>query len=164
MVTRMPDNAFDATDRAIVMHLQRDGRMANVDLADAVSLSPSACLRRTKALKAAGVITGYRADVDRIRVGQGLTVFIGLRVDQHSRATSLEIEAALMAVPNVVACYVVTGESDFLVEAVVSDILAYERMLLDQIIAIPAVKDARSTFAIRTVSSRAPIPVDHLTG
>jgi Lrp/AsnC family transcriptional regulator, leucine-responsive regulatory protein len=159
----VPETGFDATDRAIVEHLQADGRMANVDLADAVSLSPSACLRRTKALEAAGVIAGYRADVDRTRVGQGLTVFIGLRVDQHSRETSRAIEDALMAVPNVVACHVVTGESDFLVEAVVPDILAYERLLLDQIIAIPAVKDARSTFAIRTVSSRGPIPVDQLT-
>ncbi len=159
----MPETTFDATDRAILEHLQGDGRMANVDLADAVSLSPSACLRRTKALEAAGVITGYGANVDRIRVGQGLTVFIGLRVDQHSRETSLSIEAELMAVPSVVACYVVTGESDFLVEAVVPDIVSYERLLLDKIIAIPAVKDARSTFAIRTVSNRGPIPVERLT-
>ncbi len=158
----MPDNAFDATDRAIVMHLQRDGRMANVDLADAVSLSPSACLRRTKALEAAGVITGYRADVDRNRVGQGLTVFITLRVDQHSRERSREFEAALMAIPNVVACHVVSGEYDFLVEAVLADLQAYERVLLDQILAIDGVKDARSTFAIRTVASRGPIPVDRL--
>lgn len=158
----MPEISFDAIDRAIVMHLQQDGRMANVDLADAVSLSPSACLRRTKALEGAGVITGYRADVDRTRMGQGLTVFISLRVEQHSRATSLAIEAALTAVPHVVACHVVSGESDFLVEAVVPDLLAYERVLLDQIIAVPSIKDARTTFAIRTVSSRGPVPVDRL--
>lgn len=160
----MPENTFDATDRAIVMHLQRDGRMANVDLAEAVSLSPSACLRRTKTLEAAGVIAGYRADVDRDRVGQGLTVFIGLRVDQHSRQQAQVFEDALTAIPNVVACHVVSGEYDFLVEAVLPDLHAYERLLLDQILAIPEIKDVRSTFAIRTVSSRGPIPLDRLTG
>ncbi|MHA3703187.1 Lrp/AsnC family transcriptional regulator [Jatrophihabitans sp. YIM 134969] len=159
----MPDTSFDATDRAIVMHLQRDGRMANVDLADAVSLSPSACLRRTKALEAAGVIAGYRAEVDRDRVGQGLTVFISLRVDQHSRERSREFEAALTAIPNVVACHVVSGEYDFLLEAVLPDLHAYERLLLDQLLTVTGIKDARSTFAIRTVSSRGPVPVDRLT-
>ena len=159
----MPDSLFDTTDRAILQHLQRDGRMANVDLADAVRLSPSACLRRVKALEAAGVITGYRAELDRNRIGQGLTVFISLRVDQHSREQSLTLETALMAIPNVVSCHVVSGESDFLVEAVLPDLQAYERMLLDQVLAIPAIKEARSTFAIRTVTSRGPLPVDRLT-
>ena len=71
-------------DRAIVDRLQRDGRIANVDLAEAIWLSPSACLRRIKALEADGIIAGYRAEVDRARAGLGLTVFIELRVDRHS--------------------------------------------------------------------------------
>src|SRR5512140_1960747 len=72
-LSAMPDSSFDAVDRAIVARLQQDGRIANVDLADAVSLSPSACLRRTKTLEAAGVIAGYRAEVSRDALGQGLT-------------------------------------------------------------------------------------------
>ena len=72
-------------------------------------------------------------------------------------------ETALMAIPNVVACHLVSGESDFLVEAVLPDLAAYERLLLDQILAIAEIKDARSTFAIRTVSSHGPVPVDRLT-
>src|SRR6516165_12036175 len=77
----MPEHLPDRVDRAIVARLQRDGRIANVDLADAISLSPSACLRRVKALEASGIIAGYRAEVGRLRAGLGLTVFIGLKVE-----------------------------------------------------------------------------------
>lgn len=155
----MPPNAFDRTDRAILAQLQEHGRTANVDLAETVRLSPSACLRRTKALEEAGVIAGYRAELDRIKLGLGLTVFVSLRVQQHSRVTSRVIEDTLTAIPAVVACYVVSGEADFMVEAVVPDLAAYEELLLDQILAIEAVVDARSTFAIRTVLSRGPLPL-----
>lgn len=155
----MPDPVFDKTDRAILTILQREGRIANVDLAERVSLSPSSCLRRTKALETSGLIAGYRAELDRNRLGLGLTVFLSLRVDQHSRATSRIIEEALTAIPAVVACHVVSGEADFLVEAAVPDLAAYESLLLDHVLAIDAVTDARSTFAIRTVMSRGPLPV-----
>ena len=121
-----PPSPFDKTDRAILTELQGHGRTANVDLAEKVRLSPSACLRRTKALEEAGLITGYRAELDRTGVGLGLTVFISLKVEQHSRATSRLIEDALTAIPAVVACYVVSGEADFLVEAVVPDLGTYE--------------------------------------
>lgn len=163
MLTFMPEDRFDRTDLAILDRLQRDGRVANVDLAEAVSLSPSSCLRRTKALEADGIIGGYRAELDRDRAGLGLTVFIALKVAQHSRETSRQIETALVAIPAVVACHVVSGEADFLVEAAVPDLAAYERLLLDHILAIEPVTDARSTFAIRTVLSRGPLPLDHLT-
>lgn len=159
----MPPVAEDGTDRAILERLQRDGRIANVDLADAVSLSPSSCLRRTKAMEADGLIVGYRAELDRDRAGLGLTVFIALKVEQHSRDTSRQIETALTRIPAVIACYVVSGEADFLIEAVVPSLAAYERMLLDQILAIGPVTDARSTFVIRTVLSRGPLPLTHWT-
>jgi Lrp/AsnC family transcriptional regulator, leucine-responsive regulatory protein len=157
----MPDHVPDRIDRAIVAELQRDGRLANVDLADAVGLSPSACLRRVKALEASGIIAGYHADVSRARAGLGLIVFIGLKVEGHSRETSSLVEQALLAIPAVVACYVVSGADDFLVEAAVPDLASYEQLLLDQILAIPRVTEARSTFAIRTVLSRGPLPLGH---
>ena len=160
MLACMPEAGFDKTDRAILTILQREGRIPNVELAERVALSPSSCLRRTKALEAAGLIAGYRAELDRQRLGLGLTVFISLRVQQHSRATSRTIEDELTAIPAVVACYVVSGEADFLVEAVVPDLGAYESLLLDQVLAIDAVSDARSTFAIRTVLGRGALPVD----
>jgi Lrp/AsnC family transcriptional regulator, leucine-responsive regulatory protein len=157
----MPDHIPDRVDRAIVTRLQSDGRIANVDLADAVSLSPSACLRRVKALEASGVIAGYRAEVSRPLAGLGLTVFIGLKVEGHSQETSSRIEQTLLAIPAVVACYLVSGTSDFLVEAAVPDLASYEQLLLGQILTIPSVVEAHSTFAIRTILSRGPLPLDH---
>jgi Lrp/AsnC family leucine-responsive transcriptional regulator len=157
----MPPVSGDRTDRAILAALQRDGRIANIDLAEEISLSPSACLRRVKALEASGVIEGYRAEVSRAGAGLGLTAFVGVRVESHSRATSNEIERALTAIPAVVACYLVTGADDYMVEIAARDMADYEDLLLDQILAIPAVIAAHSTFAIRTVVSRGPLPLTH---
>jgi Lrp/AsnC family leucine-responsive transcriptional regulator len=157
----MPEHLPDTVDRAIVSRLQHDGRIANVDLADAIALSPSACLRRVKALEASGIIAGYHAEVSRPRAGLGLTVFVGLKVEGHSAETSVRIEQALLAIPAVVSCYLVSGTDDFLIEAVVPDLASYEQLLLGQILSIPWVVEARSTFAIRTVLSRGPLPLDH---
>jgi Lrp/AsnC family leucine-responsive transcriptional regulator len=161
MIIFMPQHVPDKVDRAIVTQLQRDGRMANVDLADAVGLSPSACLRRVRALEADGIIAGYRAEVSRARAGLGLTVFMGLKVAGHSRESSVVVEQGLLAIPAVVACHMVSGTDDFLVEGVVPDLASYERVLLDQVLAIPGITEARSTFAIRTVLSRGPLPLEH---
>ena len=157
----MPPRAHDRIDRAIATRLQADGRIANVDLAEAVSLSPSACLRRVKALEQDGTIAGYRAEVDRAKAGLGLTVFIAIKVEGHSRDTSDRIEEALTSIPAVVSCYLVSGSADFMVEAAVPDLAAYEQLLLSQILTIPSVTEAHSTFAIRTILSRGPIPLDH---
>jgi Lrp/AsnC family transcriptional regulator, leucine-responsive regulatory protein len=157
----MPAHAVDGVDRAIVNRLQVDGRIANVDLADAVSLSPSACLRRVKALEASGIIAGYRADVDRAKAGLGLTAFIELQVEGHSQETAARIEQALTAIPAVVACYVVSGSADFFIEVAVPDLQGYEQLLLGQILTIPSIVGARSSFAIRTVLSRGPLPLGH---
>jgi Lrp/AsnC family leucine-responsive transcriptional regulator len=158
----VPMPSYDATDRAILTRLQHDGRIANVDLADAVALSPSACLRRVRALEQDGLIAGYRAELDRARLGLDLTVFVELRVDRHSRENAARIEAALTAIPEVVACHVVAGRADFLIEAAVANLAAYERLLIDQILTIPSIVDAHSTFAIRTVKTRGPLPVSQL--
>jgi Lrp/AsnC family leucine-responsive transcriptional regulator len=157
----VPEHLPDRVDRAILTKLQSDGRIANVDLADAISLSPSACLRRVKALEASGIIAGYRAEVSRVEAGLGLTIFIGLKVAGHSQDSSVRIERALLAIPAIVACYLVSGSSDFLVEAVVPDLAGYEQLLLGQILTIPSIVEAQSTFAIRTILSRGPLPLDH---
>ena len=157
----MPEHEPDSVDRAIISTLQRDGRIANVDLAEAVALSPSACLRRVKALEASGIIAGYHADVSRARAGLGLTAFIGLRVEGHSQETSQRIEERLLAIPAVVACYVISGNDDFLVEVAVPDLAGYEQLLLGEILTIPSVVQAHSTFAIRTVLSRGPLPLQY---
>lgn len=161
MRSNVAQHHADRVDRAIVSRLQVDGRLPNVDLAEAISLSPSACLRRVKALEASGIIAGYRAEVDRVRAGLGLTVFIELKVESHSQETSAQLEAALTAIPAVVACYLISGTADFFVEVVVPDLAAYEQLLLGQILAIPQVVSAQSNFAIRTVLNRGPLPLDH---
>lgn len=150
---------FDATDRAILNRLQIDGRIPNIELADAVSLSPSACLRRLRTLEQDGVIAGYRAELNRERLGLDLTIFVQLKVERHAPVVSSRVEEALTAIPAVVACYIISGETDVLIEVAAPTLAAYERILLDQILVIPAVVDARSTFAIRTVKSRGPLPV-----
>ena len=151
--------SFDATDRAILTRLQTDGRIPNIDLADAVNLSPSACLRRLRALEQDGVIAGYRAELDREKLGLQLTIFVQLRVNRHAHDTKDEMERRLTDIPAVVACYLISGEADFLVEIAAPSLAEYERILLDQLLAIPHVVDARSTFAIRTVKSRGPLPL-----
>ena len=153
---------YDRIDLAILGRLQTDGRIANIDLAEAVSLSPSACLRRLRALEQDGVIAGYRAELDRDKVGLQLTIFVELKVEGHSQQTSSRVEQALTAIPAVVACHVISGAADFLVEVAVPTLTAYERILLDQILVIRAIVDARSTFAIRTVKTRGPLPLSHL--
>lgn len=157
----MLSRTVDRTDRAIVAALQRDGRLANVDLADQVALSPSACLRRVKALEADGVIAGYRAEVDRAKAGLELTVFLELKVGVHTQQNWLDLEQALRQIPAVVGVWVISGTADFLVEAVVPDLAAYEQLLLNDILTIGSVVDARSNFVIRTVLSRGPMPLDH---
>jgi Lrp/AsnC family leucine-responsive transcriptional regulator len=157
----MPPVSGDRIDRAILTALQRDGRIANIDLAEEISLSPSACLRRVKALEASGVIEGYRAEVSRAQAGLGLTAFVGLKVEGHSRETSRQVEEALTAIPAVVACYLTSGQDDVMIEVAVRDLADYEQVLLDQILAIPAVLTAQTTFAIRTVLSRGPVPLTH---
>ncbi len=87
---------------------------------------------------------------------------MSLKVGRHSRENQRRVEDALIEIPAVVACHVVSGEADFLVEAVVPNLGAYEQLLLDQVLAIEEVTDARSTFAIRTILTRGPLPVDHL--
>src|SRR5215469_9202609 len=161
MRNAVPPPHVDRIDRAIVTKLQTDGRIANIDLADAVSLSPSACLRRVKALEASGIIAGYRAELDRNRAGLGLTAFIELQVAGHSLETSTRMEQTLTAIPAVVACYLVSGSADFVVEVAVPDLARYEELLLTQILTIPSVVSARSSFAIRTYLSRGPLPLEH---
>lgn len=118
---------LDDIDVRILEELQADGRISNVALADAVGLSPSPCLRRVKRLEEAGVIAGYRAEVDRRQVGLDLTVFVEVSVERHGGQTQERMEERLLALPEVVACHVVSGQADFLLEVVCRDLRDYDR-------------------------------------
>jgi len=127
-----------------------------------VHLSPSPCLRRLKALEEGGVIEGYRAVLDREAVGLGLTVFVEVKVEGHSEAVATAVQEAVTAMPEVVSCHIVSGAADFLLEVVVPDLRAYERLLLGSLLNLPSVGDVRSNFAIRTVKAPGPLPLGHL--
>jgi Lrp/AsnC family leucine-responsive transcriptional regulator len=150
---------MDATDRAILRHLQEDGRLPNATLAERVHLSPSPCLRRLKRLEGDGTIRGYRAVLDRRRVGLELTVFAELKVEGHSLRRAEEVEEAVAGIDEIVACYIVAGVGDFLLEVVVPDLAAYEHLLLETIMELPGVTDVRSNIAIRTIKQAGPLPL-----
>lgn len=151
--------ALDATDLRILTELLRDARLSNVELAQRINLSESPCLRRVKRLEEAGVLKGARAIVARKAVGLGLTVFAGLKAERHTREVAQEIGVRLAAMPEVVACHMVSGESDFLIEVVVPDLDAYEAFLTDRLLTLPSVKDVRSNFSLRTIKTDGPLPV-----
>lgn len=154
--------ALDAIDRRILKYLQMEGRLTNAELAARVGLSPTPCLRRVKALEEAGVIAGYRAALDPARLGLGLTVMVGVKVDGHRAGNAAEIQQAFGRMPEVVACHLISGEADFLLEVALPDLGAYEVFLLGKLLKLPMVKDVRSNFVIRTVKGQRALPLDHL--
>ena len=149
----------DRTDMRILAALQEEGRLTNVELAERVALSPSPCLRRVKRLETAGVVRGYRAVLDREAVGLGLTVFVEIKVERHSRENAQALQDALAAMPEVVSCHMVSGTADFLAEVVVADLRAYEVLLTERLLVLPMVSDIRSNVSLRRVKSDAPLPL-----
>ena len=155
---------MDATDREILRLLQHDGRLSNAALAARVHLSPSPCLRRLKRLEDEGVIERYRAILDRRRVGLDLTVFVEIKVEGHTDETATQLQETFRAMDEVVACHIVSGPADFLLEVVVPDLEHYERLLMGRLLKMRGVNDVRSNFAIRTVKSNGPLPLRQLGG
>lgn len=158
----MPKSGLDAIDRGIIAALQADGRLSNADLAQRVGLSPSPCLRRVNRLQREGYIEAYRAMLGRRRIGLGLTVFLGVKIDGHADDRATAFEAAVVAMPEVVACHMVSGEVDYLLEIVVCDLEQYQRLLLGKLLALPIVKEVRSAIALQTLKAGAPLPLHHL--
>ena len=158
----MPNEDLDAIDRRILAALQADGRLTNVDLADRIGLSPSPCLRRVNRLEREGYVEGYRAMLGRKRIGLGLTVFVGVKIEGHAddRATTFEEEA--VAFPEVVACHMVAGDADYLLEVTVPDLDAYQRFLVGKLLNLPLVREVKSTIAIQTLKAGAVLPLGHL--
>jgi len=155
----MPRPPLDAFDRRILAALQRDGRTTNAALAEAIGLSPTPCLRRVRRLEAEGAIEGYTARIDPAAVGLGLTAFVSVGVDTHSDDHRRAFEAAVAERPEITACWLVSGESDFLLQVTVADLDAYSRLLTDHLLRLPGVKDVRSAFALRTVKAPAGLPL-----
>jgi Lrp/AsnC family transcriptional regulator, leucine-responsive regulatory protein len=149
----------DLVDRQMLNILQRDGRISNAALAEQLHLSPSPCLRRLRALEREGLITGYRAELDRERLGLGLTLFVELKVEGHSERNAAAISEALATTPEVISAHIVSGSADFLLEVVVTDLRDYERLLFDTLLNLPNVSDVRSNFALRAIKTAGPLPL-----
>jgi Lrp/AsnC family leucine-responsive transcriptional regulator len=158
----MPKSALDAIDRRIIAELQDDGRLSNTDLAGRIGLSPSPCLRRVVRLEREGYIEAYRAMLGRKRIGLGLTVFLGVKIEGHADDRATAFEEAVVAMPEVVACHMVAGEVDYLLEIVAADLEDYQRFLLGKLLNLDIVKDVRSTIAIQTLKAAAPLPLTAL--
>jgi Lrp/AsnC family leucine-responsive transcriptional regulator len=157
----MPKLDLDAIDRRIVSELQADGRLSNVELADKIGLSPSPCLRRVKRLERDGYIEGYRAALRRDRIGLGFSVFLGVKLDGHANARALAFEKAVVEMPEVIACHLVSGEVDYFLEVVVPDLADYQRFLVGKLLNLPIVREVRSNIAIQTLKAAAPLPLQH---
>lgn len=158
----MPKTSLDAIDHRIIAELQADGRLTNVQLADRAGLSPSPCLRRVKRLEQEGVIEGYRALLRRDRIGLGLSVFLSVKIDGHANDRALVFEQAVTAMPQVVACHMVSGDADYFLEVVVPDLADYQRFLVDKLLNLTIVREVRSNIAIQTLKAGAPLPLQHL--
>jgi Lrp/AsnC family leucine-responsive transcriptional regulator len=158
----MPKYSLDAIDRRIIAELQADARLTNVELADRVGLSASPCLRRVKRLEQDGIIDGYRAVLRRERVGLGFSVFVGVKIDGHANERAVAFENAVCAMPEVIACHLVSGEADYMLEVVVADLEAYQHFLIGKLLTLPIVREVRSNIAIQTRKAGAPLPLAHL--
>jgi Lrp/AsnC family leucine-responsive transcriptional regulator len=134
----MPNLKLDAFDRKILEALQRDGRLSNVQLADEIGLSASPCL--------------------------GMMVFVGVKVERHNDTEANAFREAVMALPEVISAFLVSGESDFLLQVVVPDLRGYERFVTGSLLKLPGVRDIRSNFAIQTVKTPGALPLGHLPG
>jgi Lrp/AsnC family leucine-responsive transcriptional regulator len=150
---------IDRFDRAILAELQRDGRISNVQLAGKVNLSESACLRRVRALEQAGLIQRYVALLDQKKVGLSGTVFVHIALRREEQSELAAFEKAVKSIPQVMECYLMTGEFDYLLRVVVSDMADFERLHNEALTRLPGVARVNSSVAIRTVTKRTELPV-----
>ena len=151
--------ALDAIDRRILQYLQQHGRASTADLAAAAKLSPSPCWRRVKALEDAGVISRYVTLVDPKAVGLSVNVFVNVSLSTQVESALEVFEKAVLQRPEVMECYLMTGDADYLLRVVMPDLGAYERFLMDHLTRVPGVASIKSSFALRAVKYRTDLPV-----
>ncbi|UWQ56084.1 Lrp/AsnC family transcriptional regulator (plasmid) [Leisingera caerulea] len=149
---------MDSKDRQIIRALQRDGRMTNQDLAEAVNLSPSPCLRRVRNLEASGVIRGYSADVDAAAYGMAITVFVRIRLERHNETDVQSFEGKVRRMDEVLECHVLTGAMDYQLRVLVPDLEAYESFIRNRIHPIGGIASIDTSFVYGTVKRTAVFP------
>ena len=150
---------LDSYDRRILEIMQSDGRLSNQELAERIGLSPSPCLRRVRALEEAGVISGYRAQVDARKLGLTLMALLHISMDKHTPERFANFEQKIAALPEVIECLLVTGqEADYQLKVIVRDMDAYQDLLLNRITRIEGVTGVHTSFVLRRALDKAPMP------
>ncbi|TAG80745.1 MAG: Lrp/AsnC family transcriptional regulator [Burkholderiales bacterium] len=155
----MNAQSLDVIDTRILRELQRDGALSNVELARRINLSPSPCLARVKALEAAGVIDRYVAIASAQKLGLGLNVFISISLKEQSKAALAEFESRISEHDEVMECYLMTGDSDYLIRVALADIQALERFILEKLSPIPGIEKIRTSFTLKQVRYKTALPL-----
>ena len=156
----MPKMSLDKIDRRILAELQSDARIANVARAERVGLTPSPCLRRVKRLEEEGVIRRYGAVIDPARVGLGIACFISVTLERNVEQVLEVFEAAISERPEILECWPVTGEADFLLKVVTADLGAYERLMRDHLLRVPGISSTKTSFLLTPVKNETALPLD----
>lgn len=151
--------ALGPTDKRILSLLQTDARMTNQTLADEIGLSSSPCWRKVRKLEEDGVIQGYRAVLNRKKIGLGVMVFVRVTIDSHSEADARRFEQEVAALDDVVACYSIGGDADFLLQVVAPDLDAYAEFAMAVIRRLPGIKEMQSMFVLKEIKALAAWPV-----
>ncbi len=151
---------IDRYDRAILQRLQREGRISNQELAEAVNLSPSPCLRRVRRLEEEGIIEGYVALLNARKLGLNLMAFIHISMDRHTPERFERFDSAVASYPEVLECHLITGQdADYLLKVVVEDMDAYQQFLLNKITRIEGVSGVHSSFVLKSPHNDTSLPV-----
>ena len=150
---------YDRIGRAILHELQLDARLSNAALAERISLSESACLRRVRNLEESGLIRGYVGLVDQSMAGYPDNVFVRITLASQQRDDLAAFEAAVKELPEVMECYLMSGDSDYILRVVVEDARDYERIHSNYLTQLPGVDRVHSSFALRTVIKRTEVPI-----
>ena len=150
---------LDTTDLRILAELQANGALSNVELARRVHLSPSPCLARVKALEHNGVIDRYVALANAAALGLGLNVFISISLKEQSKAALAEFEQRIAEHDEVMECYLMTGDSDYLIRVAVADMAALDKFILEQLTPISGIEKIRSSFALKQVRYKTALPL-----
>ena len=151
---------LDRIDRHILSLLQAEGRITNVDLAERVGLTAPPCLRRVRALEEAGVIRGYRAELDGPRLGYAITVFAMVSLRSQAERDLAAFEQHVGAIDEVRECHMLNGEIDFILKIVARDLQSFQTLLTTQLTAAPNVASVKTSLTIRTAKALSGVPVD----
>ena len=151
--------ALTRQDRLLLNALQADSRITNQALAETAGMAPSPCWRRIRQLEEAGLITGYRAQLDRRKLGLGLLAFIRIKIDSHSEQEALRFEAEVQQLPQVIACYATAGSADFLLQVVAQDLEHYSDFAMAVIRRLPGIKEMETSFVLKEIKPYTALPL-----